>query len=112
MLNDDVRLALAALAVFQLAQLIVFDEGPLKVFGRLRAWGCSLPKDSLLRHILCGYDEKPSDGILFCPYCAGMWLSFALGAMTLFPTPHGDAFILVLGLAGAAVWLERMANHL
>jgi hypothetical protein len=92
-----VRLALAALAVYRLAQLVAVDDGPFKVFDRLRAWAGTMPI-AVVRENL--------GALARCPYCLGVWFALLCGALVLWPSRPGDAFLVVLGLAGAQAFME------
>jgi hypothetical protein len=86
----EIRLILAALACYRLAQLVTIDDGPGDVFRRLRAWA------------MTGF----IGGLTHCPYCLSLWLAIPLGGMTLWPTGAGDLALVVLGIAGAQAWLQ------
>jgi hypothetical protein len=85
-----VRLILAALAVYRLGQLVAIDNGPLDVFRRLRAWAVT------------GF----IGGLVHCPYCVQVYAAVACGALVLWPSGAGDVVLTILGIAGAAAYLQ------
>lgn len=112
-----VKFALVALAVFRVAQMLVFDDGPADLFLRLRVWTGRYDRDE---------DGNPYAGVgrlrsgfgamLECPYCVGVWLAFAGMCVLLFVDGMGLgvlvwAFVLVLALAGAQGALEAVAGR-
>ena len=84
------RLILAALAVYRIGQLIAIDDGPGDVFKRLRA------------HFVTG----SMGGLLHCPYCVGVWAAVACAVLALWPSGIGDVVLVILGIAGAAAFLQ------
>ena len=86
----ELRLILAAFAVYRLAQLIAIDDGPLDLFRRLRAWA------------ITGW----LGGLLHCPFCLQIWLALPLTLVATWPTAGGDLLLTFGGLAGAACWLQ------
>lgn len=86
----ELRLLLAALAVYRLAQLVAIDDGPGDVFRRLRA------------HFLTGFVA----GLIRCPYCVSVYAAAALGALVLWPCGVGDIVLVWVGIAGGACWLQ------
>lgn len=87
---DPVRLFLAALACYRLAQLVAIDDGPGDVFRRLRG------------RFVVGFWA----GLVHCPYCLGVWWAVPFGVMALVPAPIGDMVLVILGLAGAQAYLQ------
>ena len=69
---DPIPIVLSALAVFRLAELFVYDDGPFYVFTDLRGW--SLLSNRWLRTI---------GQALNCVHCTGLYLS-ALFAIPFF----------------------------
>jgi len=86
----EVRLVLAALAVYRLAQLIAIDDGPGQVFRRLRG-----------RFVTGGMAD-----LVHCPYCLGVWFAALLAPLVLWPCGVGDVLLIALGVAGAQSWLQ------
>jgi hypothetical protein len=101
MLSDGARLLLAALAVFRLAQLVALDDGPFRVFARFRAWAGTHPNRVVRENL---------GALVRCPFCLGVWFAAMGAALVLWPSRIGDAFLLVLGLAGAQAFLEGLAG--
>lgn len=86
----ELRLLLAAFAVYRLAQLVAIDDGPGDVFRRLRA------------HYLTGFMA----GLVHCVYCLGVWAATIVAPLVLWPNAVSDAALVVLGLAGAQTWMQ------
>ena len=89
-MTPEMRLVLAALAVYRLAQLVAIDDGPGDIFRRLRA------------HYVTGV----MGGLVHCVYCVGIWASVIVGALVLWPFGLGDVALVILGIAGAQAWLQ------
>lgn len=98
----EVRILLAILAVYRVSELFSLDDGPYKIFDRLRKWaGRSSYKSETHRTFA---------DLLHCPFCTGVWFSFLVLPLLLLPTVPGDIFILGCGIAGAQTFLETMSN--
>ncbi len=97
MLTPELRLALAMLACYRLAQLVAIDDGPGDVFRRLRARAGSLESD-WARSIL--------GGLVHCVYCLGLWFAFLLTPLVMWPGAIGDMILTALGIAGVQAWLQ------
>jgi len=114
-LMDAFLFTVAVLATFRIAMLVVLDEGPLKMFGTLRAvcrgWRPEDPLPLLVKHVLCGYDHPPTDGVLFCPYCAGVWIAGVITGVLFYGHPWHIVAAIWFAVAGGAAFLERTANH-
>lgn len=89
-MSIEIRLILAAFAVYRLAQFVAIDDGPSDVFRRLRAWAVT------------GW----LGGLVHCPYCVGVWAALGCAVLVLWPCGAGDMLLVVLGLAGAQAWLQ------
>ena len=65
------KFGVAVLACYRLAQLVVLDEGPYKVFERFRA--------ELGRRAAGGdaFWENMAE-LLHCPFCMGVWFALPL----------------------------------
>lgn len=124
------RFILAILATYRLTQLVVFDDGPLFVFTRLREWSdreARIKQDEILAvHRLTreefnqlspikaneiskqwrGVSQSITDG-LHCPYCVGIWAAALCTILVTFPTKLGDIFLTCLAIAGGQAILER-----
>ena len=94
-----VRWVLAALATYRMAELVALDDGPFKVFARVRAWAGCHPSD-LIRENL--------GELLHCPYCLGVWFGLFCALLALWPTMGGDLILAVFGLAGVQAFLENV----
>lgn len=104
-MSEEVRLLLAAFAVYRMAALVAIDDGPGDVFLSLR---------SAAGAYQYGEDGRPSRGLgrlVACPHCVGVWVAVLAAAAVLFPSWVGDAMILLFGLAGAASWLQCVGDR-
>lgn len=104
-LSPELRLVLAAFALFRLAELFAIDEGPGEVFLRLRI-------------VLGVYDRTENGrartglGRLFgCPYCLGVWCALPVLALVLVPTGLGDVVLLWLALCGMQALLQTVGGR-
>lgn len=89
------RWILAALCCYRLANLLTIDDGPGKVFFRLRARVGAYDRNQR-------GEVMSSLGQLFaCPYCMAIWTALPCVALAFWPTLIGDLFLAWLGLAGA-----------
>jgi hypothetical protein len=86
----EIRLILAALAVYRLSQLVTIDDGPGDAFRRLRA------------RYVTGF----LGGLVHCPYCIGVWFAANAAIWVLWPSGIGDLALTWLGLAGAQAWMQ------
>lgn len=109
-------LAMATLATFRLAEMVVNEEGPGAVFVRLRAATGMYDYDASGKpYQHANGIQRTLGGILSCVFCAGVWFA-ALATALLFvvyglqlPIP----FYIVFGMAAAGgqaileLWLQR-----
>lgn len=89
----------AALAVYRLAQLVAYDDGPLHVFAYLRQDARGRANTGLW------YWQHWAE-LVHCPYCLGVWFALLAALLVAVPTLPGDLLLLWLGLAGAQAYLE------
>jgi hypothetical protein len=113
MLNPDtlfiLRLSLAALACFRLAQLITLDKGPFLLFERLRL---------LIENYIAASESRKrsyfwksvADGAS-CPYCLGFYAGILCALLVLFPTFWGDLFLLWFGIIGLQAFLQGVSGR-
>ena len=101
MLSEPVRLILAILSAYRLAELISVDDGPFKVFDRLRRWAGRNSTKSQFHNTFAD--------LLHCPFCTGVWFSFAVALLVFLPSVPGDFVLLVFGIAGAQAFLESLS---
>ena len=94
-----IKFVLGILACYRLSQMVVYDEGPFRLFDRLRVWaGC----------YDYGENGQPKSGwgrLLNCPYCVGLWFSIPL-AFVIAERIAWDIIVLWLAIAGAQSFLE------
>jgi hypothetical protein len=97
LLPEWLRWLFAALAVYRLSQLVVYDDGPWDVLLRFRTW----------RGVYDFHESGESGNkFLSCPFCVGVWIAGALLIVVLTETMVGDLFLAWWGLAGAQALLE------
>lgn len=98
------RFILAALAVYRLARMLAFEDGPFDVFVSFRTW-------------VGGYDYgvngQPVSSLgklVSCPLCIGVWLSFP--AMIYVLWSPGDSAVIVawFAIAGLQVYLQKISD--
>ena len=96
------RVLLATLAVYRLAQLVAYDDGPAHVFRRIReAAGRRAAAGSYLWHNVATW--------LHCPYCSGVWLAVLAALGVQWYSVAGDVLLLWWGIAGAQAILENVS---
>jgi len=106
-MDDLYKLILFGLATWRVASLLVHEDGPWRLFRRLREWAG-------IRH-----DEKGEAlvipdgflaGVLSCVWCCSMWV--AAGWMVLF-LAFGELAVIgamVFGMSAVAVMVEKYAR--
>ena len=87
------RILLAVLACYRLAQLIAVDDGPWDIFVRLRSIRIGV------LHRLFG-----------CPYCLGVWFAALMGLLLCWQNSVGDMVLLILGIAGGQTLLQTLTD--
>lgn len=92
-------LIVAALATYRVATAIAYEDGPWRVFARLREWAEALVDAGRL-------PEWVADG-LACPRCVSVWAALVIVPAVAWPP---TAFIVaVLAVSGAACVLSEVA---
>jgi len=101
-----IRLALAILATYRLAQFIVLDDGPWDAMFRLRRkLGCYTMRASPESAEF--YEPATVLGrLLECVHCVGKWAAIPFAVLTLCPSMPGDLVLVCVGLAGAQSLIE------
>lgn len=105
-MTDSLRLLFAVLTCYRLAQLLVYDDGPLFVFDRLRTF----TEDRKIKEQARGKLKGPwasLDGVVTCPFCVGLWASIVCLVLIIYPTYPGDLFLLWWGIAGGQAYLQE-----
>lgn len=101
----EIRLVLAALAVFRAAELFSVDDGPFAVFKRLRKF---------LGQKAAGATELDFwynlAALVNCPFCIGVWLSAVMYLLIVYQTPLGDFVLTVLAISGLQSFLTSMVR--
>lgn len=97
------RYALKAFALYRLAQMIAFDNGPMWIFARLREWTDDNAIVEQNRGVNRGPWQSLNEGV-HCPFCIGIWLMVPLALI-----PYRGIWRLIinaLALAGGQTYLE------
>jgi len=95
---------IVGLAVYRLAQLLVYDDGPGEIVLRLRAWAGVYT---------LGENGKPTSKwgqFLECPYCVGVWAALVLLPLWYWGGIVGQVFVALWAAAGLAAALETVAG--
>lgn len=94
---------LLTLAVYRVAQLLVYDDGPFNLIFKFRVKVGVYDLDQ-------GGEPKTGLGKLFaCPYCMGLWL--AIPAALVASGSINSFIILWLAIAGGQTFLEALSRH-
>lgn len=106
-----IRLVLAVLTVYRLANLFALDVGPFAILERFRHWLGRLAAREVVglgdaRHQVKGWRWSLSE-LFNCPFCLGLWLAGLVSLLVFFPTTVGDGFLIVLGIAGGQDYLTQ-----
>lgn len=103
-----------ALAVFRVAELLVFDDGPAAIFLRVRAWTGMYDRDEFGKpYANATRGQRGMGGLLECPFCVGMWVAL-VGALWLAFVSNlsvSEAFVMWLALAGAQAFFESVGGR-
>lgn len=103
---DLLRLGLAVLTCYRLAQLLPYDTGPFFVFDRIRAFTdkrrIQQQATGKLRGAWASLDE-----MIRCPFCQGFWLAIPCLFLVLYPSRYGDLLLGWLGIAGGQAYLQE-----
>jgi len=104
MLSPEWRVVLGILAVYRLAQLFAFDEGPGHIFERIRAWGCRF--DDTGKIMAQGTWSR----FVSCPFCTGVWFAAFAVLLIVLPSLVGDLFLLWQAVAGGQAFMEGLTH--
>ena len=99
--NAEMNTLLAVFATYRLANLIVEERGPFRMFGLLREW---ITTKAVTKK------REPWDsfyGLITCRLCAGVWVAALCAALVTVDHMVGNLFLLIFGLAGAQAFLSR-----
>lgn len=105
-LNQYLRLILAALTCYRLAQFISLDTGPMGIFRAIREGAerfLANKRDSRARQSLA---ELAS-----CPYCQGLYIGLGCLALVIFPTFWGDLVLIWLGIVGLQAFMQSVGGR-
>lgn len=87
------RVFLAVVACYRLAELLRYDEGPHDIIANFRGFvGIRAASGSKF------YTEVTK--AIHCLHCSGLWFALPLTVLVLSPTLLGDAFLVLVGIAG------------
>lgn len=102
---DLLRLLLAGLSCYRLSRLIAWEEGPLGIFSALQKalGGKDIDEDT-------GQPRTALGRFITCPWCLGVWIALALYFLLTYPTIIGDAFLIIMGLAGLQAYLQGTSD--
>ena len=90
-------LVLAALATYRAATAIAREDGPWRVFARLRA------------HALARWPEWVADG-LSCPRCVSIWAALVFVPGVVYGPPLVVLAVAIVAVSGAACVLAEVAG--
>lgn len=105
-MSSNLRLLLALLAVYRLANIITKESGPGFIFARLRSYTDHRHAAEQNARIKQGPWANLDEG-LRCPFCLGVWLAGLLTLLLFYPSRLGDMFIMLFGLAGGQALLQE-----
>jgi membrane-associated protease RseP (regulator of RpoE activity) len=115
-LSTEARAILSILAAFKFAELITIEIGPFAIFDRFRSQAGRWASGSRAKHSnISGFRSASTEfaDLVNCPFCVGIWISFVLALLNLFPTFVGDAAIVFLAIAGGQSFLQTLsARHI
>ena len=113
-----VRFILLALAVFRVAEMFVFDNGPANLFWKLRAWTGMYDRDADGDPYANATPLQVNVGaLLSCVHCFSVWLAFPAALMLFFVSfaPEGIGWLWLgvvwLALAGAVSVIETRGGR-
>ena len=121
-MNEYLRFVLAVFTCYRLARLVALDDGPLFIFKRIRYWlkdkafyeadeagMIVLIADSsnLISDRHFGKWHNLAEGIS-CPFCIGIYASFLVLPLLIWPTYYSDLFLLLVSLSGAQAFLQTL----
>lgn len=102
------RLILAILACYRIANLVAEDDGPGDVFRRLRGWTDHKRLEEQAGGLARGRWANIDDGVR-CPYCVGVWAAALLASLVY--TGIADPVLLWLGIAGGQAILQDLRRE-
>ncbi|MGH7274770.1 MAG: DUF1360 domain-containing protein [Nitrospiria bacterium] len=100
------RLILAGLACYRLAQFVSLDNGPWNVFDRVRI----ATEQAVARHPTSHFWKSIAE-LASCPYCQGVYAGILCASLVLWPTTGGDMVLLWLGIVGVQAFLQSTGNR-
>ena len=81
------------LATFRAAQLVALDDGPGRMFARLRNWAIADARE-----------------LLSCPYCLGVWFAALFTLALLTGNPIAYYVLVVLAVSGGQTFLQGIID--
>lgn len=114
-------LLLLALATWRLSSLLVSEDGPWRMFRRIRRWAragewsqkgmdgnrlCPAEVQEVMMN--AGRPEGFFSGLLSCIWCTSVWVAAGLTALYLIWPPGAVGFSLVFALSAAAIFIDRV----
>ena len=95
------EIVLAAFATYRLANLVVEESGPFRIFALLRERITT--KAMMTKH----EPWESLHGVITCRLCAGVWVAALCAVLVTVDHVGGNLFLLIFGLAGAQAFLSR-----
>lgn len=96
------RLILAGLACFRLAQFISLENCPLFICVTIRRWAekkaAERKQESIFWNSVADWAS--------CPFCQGPYWGLLCAGLVLWPTVPGDLFLLWMGIVGLQAYLQ------
>ena len=104
-MSFEFRIFLAFLTCYRLSELIAIDDGPMFIFKNLRISVAKLAASNP------NSPFKSLADFVHCPFCVGVWFSFLLSILVIFPSNIGDAILIIFSIAGAQTFLESVSKR-
>lgn len=102
MILNLLNLSIVAMAVWRVANLIANEEGPFRMFLRLRMWAIHV-RSRFLHNF--GFPR-----LLHCEWCNSIWIASA--AVWLFDVDIPVRIVLVFALSGYAIVIKYLVHTL
>lgn len=109
MIPDYLRLIVAILAVYRMAQLFPADDGPLFLFRRIRTFAERKALVDQKAGRFLSLWNNINEGVQ-CAYCVGFYAGILAAVLVAWPTAAGDLFLLWMGLSGGQAFLEKVSK--
>lgn len=108
-MTELLRVTMAVLSVYRIAQFVTIDDGPYACFRRLRTY---LGRKAAKSNSEDRWDFwRNMAELVHCQFCTGVWVSLAMVPLVLWPTLVMDAVLLWMGIAGGQAFLASLAGE-